>query len=162
MDRTLHAVVVMRAEMTRYHDSRAACQPREEADEYIYDRSDASDRGIIARDAGLTDDPCIDHVVELLKQVSYQQRNGKGQQVFCNAALCHVKLGLFSEPPFLYAFCRHCDPLLCDAGCPAHGAAATGLFKYTTLRAKMQAEQRRYCAGAVIFPPFQAHGQRRA
>ena len=58
----------------RDHDTRTRRQTAEKADEDVHNGGNAADGGVRAVFARLSDDPRIDHIVQLLEQIARQKR----------------------------------------------------------------------------------------
>ena len=110
MDGLMNPLAVFGPEKLADNNARAGCETGEKADQHIDNRRDRTDgRKRFGRDE-ISDNDRIDGVVQLLKKISDQQWDRKGDQLFPDHALCHVhRLFLLGEiqndsPAFLKGY----------------------------------------------------------
>ena len=87
-------LVVARAQILRDHHARAHGKPLTEADEQIDGRPAGAHGGKGIAAHKIAHDDAVGGVVHLLQQVAEDQRQGKQQQAFYNAALGHKGSGI--------------------------------------------------------------------
>ena len=94
MHRLAGLLVVARAQILRHHHARTYGQSLTEADEQIDGRTTGAHGGKGITAHKIAHDDTVSGVVHLLQQVAEDQRQGKQQQAFYNAALGHKGSGI--------------------------------------------------------------------
>ena len=89
MHRLAGLLVVARAQILRHHHARAHGKPLTEADEQIDGRPAGAHGGKGIAAHKIAHDDAVGGVVQLLQQVSEDQRQGEQQQALDDAALGH-------------------------------------------------------------------------
>ena len=92
--------------LTRYHNDHSIVKSRKKADENVDNGGHIADSGIGTAVARLPDRPGVHHVVQLLKEVSYHEGQGKKPKVFRNAALGHIPIVALAAEKTAYS-CAH-------------------------------------------------------
>lgn len=93
MDRVMDTIRFSRSVILRDDYACTAGKSRKESDHQIDDRADGADgRERFVADK-VADDPCIDHVIELLKEISDHQRQRKHKDMAKDASFRHIDFG---------------------------------------------------------------------
>ena len=94
MQRIVNLIVLPGAVILRNDNAGTARKAQKEPDEHIDNRSNRADsrKGFVADK--VADDPGIDRVIELLKQVPGKQRQRKPDKMCHDAAFGHIRTGI--------------------------------------------------------------------
>ena len=90
VDSLWNIVFIAGAKIAWNNDTAAGGNAGEKTDDQKDDSAGGTDGGKSIVIRKVADDPCIHHVIQLLKQLTEKQRNGKGQNTAGNRSSCQV------------------------------------------------------------------------